>query len=152
MVNSFGFFFTDCVICEQRQFYLSDLSTLSLQPFISCTSGFPALVLVPIEVCALVSCDSLYHSLVDLLNVGGSCFTLWLHFSEGSNRSCWLFSLFRFLIYCENRVVTSSLYARPESGSLLHRFLEFTLPTESCVGTLFFHCFSLIELLQYGIP
>lgn len=31
------------------------------------------------------------------LKFGGQLFALWLHFSEGSKKSCWLFSLFRFL-------------------------------------------------------
>lgn len=43
-----------------RVFNPSDSSTQNLQQFLSYGSDFPTLALVPAEVSALVSCDSLY--------------------------------------------------------------------------------------------
>lgn len=84
-------------------FYLSCLSTLNCQQSLNYTSGFPTLTLIPMEVSALVICDSLYPpictsnlrgnglpcdltSLTDLRRVTDfsvfSAFHLWLGWSD----------------------------------------------------------------------
>lgn len=52
-------------------FYILGLSTWSLSQCVHYSSGFPALALVPAEVAAPGSCDSLYLP-VCLCNFGGS--------------------------------------------------------------------------------
>lgn len=57
-----------------------------VQQLINYSSGFPGPALVPTEVSALGSCDSL-----DLLvsPIRGQGFALWPHFSGRSNKICW---------------------------------------------------------------
>lgn len=69
-------------------FYFSNLSMLSLQQFVSYSSGFPSLALIPMAVfswiSALVSCSSLYLP-VGLSDFRGSCFS---NFRGSNNLSC----------------------------------------------------------------
>ena len=79
-------------------FNSSELPTLSLlsitvrnsSPGNGCCRGFCLWVF------ALITFDSLYSSIC--LPVLGLQFALWLHFSFRSKKSCWLFSLFSFLL------------------------------------------------------
>lgn len=133
-------------------FSLSDLFTLSLQQFISYGSGFPTVALFLRLVLldyALVSCESL----LGLFSWGeGYQFTLWLRLSDRSKRSCWLFRLFG-LLGGRTEWRLSFLHAGHITRSSLHKFLEFTLPTVSCLGTLYSStAFPLLNYCKYGIP
>lgn len=104
-------------------FWISDLSTLSLQQFINYSSGFLAWQWVPLGFLlwafALVNCDSQYLP-VTLFNPRGSSLlcvfpSLWFE------KSCWFFSLLSFLLV---RMATSKLLTCGiENWSWLYIFL-----------------------------
>lgn len=69
-----------------RSFSLSDFAQNCLQPLVSYSSGFPALVLVPVEVC--VSGFMLWQvAILCISPIWGQWFALSPHFSVESKKS-----------------------------------------------------------------
>lgn len=83
------------------RFSLSDLFTLSLQKFVSYSSGLSTLILFPTEISDLwvfapIRCDSLYLFLCLFILEAVICSVT--HFYDKSKKGCWFFSLFSFLL------------------------------------------------------
>lgn len=101
-------------------FYLTDLCKLTLKYFIPCSSGFPILAWVPVEIfapqflfwCVLILCICLCF-----FPIWGSAICLWCCSSDWPKKSFWGFSLLSFLLVGMEWWLLSSVWAELETIS-----------------------------------